>query len=232
MSELVSSPRDPRRRTVLVVDDEEANRQLMSALLSALGLKVLTARDGSSALSMLAEGGIDLVLLDVMMPGMDGMEVCRRVREELHLTELFIVFVTALSDRDSRMRAKQAGANDFLVKPVDSFELHFRARQWLKLGQLRDVEDNVQRLERGLHALAEAARGLTAPLAEAANRVQATASQASELARTAIDAAEQLGQISADATRLVTESRESRSGPQSASATTAATTPVAPRNQS
>jgi CheY-like chemotaxis protein len=232
MSDQAASPREPRRRTVLVVDDEEANRQLMSALLSALGLKVLTARDGPTGLSMLAEGGIDLVLLDVMMPGMDGMEVCRRVRQELRLTELFVVFVTALSDRDSRMRAKQAGANDFLVKPVDSFELHFRAHQWLKLGQLHDLEESVQRLERGLVALAEASSGLAAPLAELADRALATPAQASELAHTATRVAEQLAQISADATRVAAESRESRSAPQRASATTAATIPVVSRNQS
>ncbi len=143
-----------RERVVLIVDDEEPNRQLLSALLNAQGYTIKIARDGPSALELVAAGGIDLMLLDVMMPGMDGVEACQRIRRDLGIRDLTIVFVTALSDRESRMRAKLAGADDFLVKPIDSFELTFRVANWMKLRALRDYELCTAELA---HRLAEAA---------------------------------------------------------------------------
>lgn len=136
----------PRAGTLLIVDDEEPNRQLLSALLGAQGFHALVARDGPSALELIERGNIELVLLDVMMPGMDGIEVCRRVREQLRNRDITIVFVTALSDRDSRLRAKVAGANDFLVKPIDSYELSFRVENWMKLRSLQALERENQQL--------------------------------------------------------------------------------------
>jgi X-X-X-Leu-X-X-Gly heptad repeat protein len=202
MTEKGGSAVAARHSTVLVVDDEEPNRQLLSALLSAQSFRVLTARDGASALSAIEQGGIDLVLLDVMMPGMDGIEVCRRVRQELRQTELIIVFVTALSDRDSRMRAKAAGANDFLVKPVDSYELSFRTRQWLKLGRLNELADGVQRLSAGLQALASESAELAAAIEAAAQASEA--GKGAPVAPSLREAAARLVRIGADA-RLVIE---------------------------
>jgi CheY-like chemotaxis protein len=146
-------------RVVLIVDDEEPNRQLLSALLSAQGYTAKVACDGPAALEAVKAGGIDLMLLDVMMPGMDGVEACQRIRKELGIRDLTIVFVTALSDRESRLRAKLAGADDFLVKPIDSFELTFRVANWMKLRSLRDYELCTAELQQRLNEVgAEAER--------------------------------------------------------------------------
>lgn len=147
-------------RVVLIVDDEEPNRQLLSALLGAQGYTAKVACDGPSALELVKAGGIDLMLLDVMMPGMDGVEACQRIRKELGLRDLTIVFVTALSDRESRLRAKLAGADDFLVKPIDSFELTFRVANWMKLRTLRDYELCTAELQQRLNEFASEAERL------------------------------------------------------------------------
>jgi response regulator RpfG family c-di-GMP phosphodiesterase len=113
-------------------------------------------------------GGVDLVLLDVMMPGMDGVEVCQRIRNELSQRELTIVFVTALSDRESRMRAKLAGADDFLVKPIESFELMFRVENWMKLRTLRELQQRTHELTQHMQQLESAARTLSSQLGDVA----------------------------------------------------------------
>ena len=158
----------PKPGSLLIVDDEEPNRQLLAALLGAQGYNALVARDGPSALELIAHGSLDLVLLDVMMPGMDGIEVCRRVREQIGNRDVTIVFVTALSDRDSRFRAKVAGANDFLVKPIDSYELAFRVENWMKLRGLRAIEREREQLTLRLSRAESRARMLAVQLAELA----------------------------------------------------------------
>jgi CheY-like chemotaxis protein len=163
-----ASPHGSGERSVLIVDDEEPNRQLLSAVLGARGYATITARDGPSALELVRRGGIDLVLLDVMMPGMDGVEVCQRIRSELQDRELTIVFVTALSDRESRMRAKLAGADDFLVKPIESFELMFRVENWMKLRTLRELTQRAHDLTQHMQHLESAARTLSSQLGDVA----------------------------------------------------------------
>jgi CheY-like chemotaxis protein len=160
-----------RERVVLIVDDEEPNRQLLSALLSAQGYTAKIACDGPSAIEQVKLGGVDLMLLDVMMPGMDGVEVCQRIRKELGVRDLTIVFVTALSDRESRMRAKLAGADDFLVKPIDSFELTFRVANWMKLRALREYELCTAELQHKLDEAAASGHALATQLSELACRV-------------------------------------------------------------
>ena len=115
-----------RQAAVLVVDDERPNRQLLEALLGAQGYRVLQAGDGPSALQLVREENIGLVLLDMMLPGLDGVEICSQLRREASIVHLPVVMVSALSDRASRMRAKEAGADDYLVKPVDTLELIIR----------------------------------------------------------------------------------------------------------
>jgi len=162
----------PKPGTLLIVDDEEPNRQLLSALLGAQGYHALLARDGPGALELIAQGNIDLVLLDVMMPGMDGIEVCRRVREQLADRDITIVFVTALSDRESRLRAKVAGANDFLVKPIDSYELSFRVENWMKLRNLRVLELEKTRLAARLEQHQGVIKAVSEQLTELASDCQ------------------------------------------------------------
>jgi signal transduction histidine kinase/DNA-binding NarL/FixJ family response regulator len=113
---------------ILIVDDEPANRRLLEAILVPEGYSVSQAENGDQALGLIAAGEADLVLLDVMMPGIDGIEVCRRVRGDLQLPLLPVIMVTALTDRDSRTRGKDAGADEFLTKPVFEEELLARVR--------------------------------------------------------------------------------------------------------
>lgn len=118
-------------RRILVVDDEPANRRLIKAILAPEGPMIVEASDGAQALQRIEEGAIDLVILDVLMPGLDGIAVCARIRELGNYVP--VVLVTALADADSRVRGKAAGADDFLVKPVHEDELLVRVRNLLRL---------------------------------------------------------------------------------------------------
>jgi DNA-binding response OmpR family regulator len=122
-----------RESTILVVDDEAAGRDLMSTLLTTQGYRVTTACDGFAALDLIDAGGIDLVLLDLMMSKLDGVEVCTNIRKSAKHMLLPVVFTTSLHDRASRIRAKEAGADDFLVKPIDGLELLVRIERLLRL---------------------------------------------------------------------------------------------------
>jgi putative two-component system response regulator len=123
---------------ILVVDDVEQNVALLGGLVRSLGYQVETARDGIEALAK-APLGIDLVLLDVMMPGLDGYEVARRVRADPRTQDLPIILVTVLDSREDRVRAIQAGASDFIAKPVDKSELLVRIASQLKLKEAQDA---------------------------------------------------------------------------------------------
>ena len=118
---------------VLVVDDLLPNVKLLEARLAAEYYEVLTAFDGPSALKICAEGACDIVLLDVMMPGMDGFEVCRRLKNDPKTAHLPVVIVTALDGQGDRVRALEAGADEFLTKPVDETELVARVRSLARL---------------------------------------------------------------------------------------------------
>lgn len=112
--------------SVLVVDDMEPNRRLMQAKLEAKYYTVFLAKDGPNALESAAHHQPDIILLDVMMPGMDGYEVCRRLKSNPATRHIPVVMLTALTDRDDRLRGLEAGADDFLSKPVDDFGLFAR----------------------------------------------------------------------------------------------------------
>jgi DNA-binding response OmpR family regulator len=116
---------------VLVVDDVQPNLKLLEARLSAEYFEVFTATNGPDAIAICEMGGCDIVLLDVMMPGMDGFEVCRRLRAASETAHLPIVLVTALDRPADRVRGLEAGADDFLTKPVDEIALIARVRHWL-----------------------------------------------------------------------------------------------------
>jgi signal transduction histidine kinase/CheY-like chemotaxis protein len=116
---------------ILIVDDELPNRQVLEAILVPEGYAVRHATNGMEALEVVRQGGVDLVLLDVLMPQLDGIETCRQIREELDQPILPVVMVTALSDRSSRTRSKLCGADDYLVKPICEDELLARVRNLL-----------------------------------------------------------------------------------------------------
>ena len=118
--------------SILIVDDEEQNRALLRAILGG-DHRILEAADGPGALRILAVERVDLVLLDVMMPGMTGYDVCTKVKERRGEPFLPVLLVTALADQEQKNLGLQAGADDFLTKPVDRRELLLRVRAFLRL---------------------------------------------------------------------------------------------------
>ena len=108
---------------ILIVDDERLNRTLMEVILTGAGHVVSHASAGQEALDIVANVPVDLVLLDVMMPGLDGYQVAARLKADPRTNGIPIIMLTALDDRNSRMHGLSAGAADFLTKPVSRFEL-------------------------------------------------------------------------------------------------------------
>src|SRR5215472_10212395 len=123
---------------VLVVDDVPANVKLMPARLSAEYFDVVTALSGQEALAICERGKCDIVLLDVMMPDMDGFEVCRRLKANPATHHLPIIMVTALDQAADRVKGLQAGADDFLTKPVSDIALIARVRSLVRLKMITD----------------------------------------------------------------------------------------------
>jgi putative two-component system response regulator len=142
--------------TILVVDDEPANRYLMEALLEPQGYTVLTAEDGEGALESFCKYQPDLLLLDIMMPKMDGIEVCRRLKNDPETRLVPVVLVSALAALDDRVRGLEAGADDFLTKPIERIELMARVRALLNL---KAHTDELERAELVLFALAQSIEG-------------------------------------------------------------------------
>ncbi|HSH03599.1 MAG TPA: response regulator [Anaerolineae bacterium] len=123
--------------TILVVDDNEDGRRILQSLLKAQGYRVYLAADGYEALEQAERTMPDLILLDVMMPGIDGFEVCRRLRTNPRLAEVPVVMVTALDDRPAKLQGIESGADDFVVKPFDPVELTARVRSITRLNRYR-----------------------------------------------------------------------------------------------
>lgn len=136
-------------RTILIVDDDPVGRETMEALLmSQNDYHLAFACDGPDALQQAAHLMPDLILLDVMMPGMDGFEVCRRLRTDPKLSEVPVIMVTALDDRTSRLEGIEAGADEFVTKPVDRVELRARIRTVTRLNRYRQLMNERARFER------------------------------------------------------------------------------------
>jgi putative two-component system response regulator len=134
---------------ILVVDDEAPNRMVLEGMLISQGYDVALAEDGPEALRMVAARPPDVVLLDVMMPDMDGFEVLRRLRDQEETRHLPVVMVTALSASEHRVRSLDLGADDFLTKPVDMAELRARVRS---LVQVKAFHDHMQHDKEELEA--------------------------------------------------------------------------------
>jgi putative two-component system response regulator len=129
---------------ILIADDESASRAALEMLLRREGFEVHNASDGSSALAECASFRPDLILLDVLMPGINGFEVCRRIKASPETRLTPVVLITGLSQAEDRIKGINAGADDFLSKPIDMNELLARTRSLIKLKQYTDDMENAE----------------------------------------------------------------------------------------
>jgi putative two-component system response regulator len=146
----------PITGTILVADDQAANRELLEELLRTQGFKVIAVSDGAAALQELSRAQADLVLLDVMMPHLNGFAVCEQIKANPDTYLIPVILITALSDRQDRIEGIKVGADDFLSRPVDRTELLARVRSLLKLKQRTD---ELERAESVLFSLARSIEG-------------------------------------------------------------------------
>ena len=146
----------PITGTVLVADDQAANRELLEELLTAQGCKVIAVPDGAAAVEELSRTQVDLVLLDVMMPHLNGFEVCEKIKNNPDTYLISVIMITALSDKQDRLEGIKVGADDFLSRPVDRTELLARVGSLLKLKQRTD---ELERAESVLFSLARSIEG-------------------------------------------------------------------------
>ncbi len=128
-----------QENTILVVDDTEINLRLLGSLCENLGYRVVTADSGPEAIRQTHDHKPDLILLDVMMPGMTGFEVAERLKADRETDHIPIVMVTALDSREDRIKGIATGADDFLTKPIDHEELELRVRNSLKVKKYHDL---------------------------------------------------------------------------------------------
>ncbi|RMF64839.1 MAG: response regulator [Calditrichaeota bacterium] len=122
-----------KSRTILVVDDVPVNIQLLNTYLSAEGYVVVTAQDGVEALEKVKTLDPDLVLLDVMMPKMNGFEVCKAIKSDVDTKFIPVIMVTALNELQDKLKGMDSGADDFLSKPFNKLELLARVRSLLRI---------------------------------------------------------------------------------------------------
>ncbi|MGB0582819.1 MAG: response regulator, partial [Limisphaerales bacterium] len=138
----------PVAATILIVDDEPRNCDLLEAILKREGYHLVVAMNGQEALLQTLDHKPDLVLLDVMMPDINGYEVCETIRADPDLAEIPVIMITALDDRDSRLKGIEAGADDFLTKPVDSLDLKARVKTVTRLNRYRRLKAEREKFEK------------------------------------------------------------------------------------
>ena len=142
--------------TILVADDQAANRELLDELLTTQGFRVVTVPDGAAAVEELTRTRVDLVLLDVMMPHLNGFEACQKIKSNPETYLIPVVLITALSAKQDRIEGIKAGADDFLTRPVDRAELLARVASLLKL---KHRTDELEQAEAVLFTLARSIEG-------------------------------------------------------------------------
>lgn len=154
--------------SLLIADDQAINRRLLKRLLEGKGHRVIEAKDGEEALEHVLGEVPDLLLLDVVMPGLDGFEVCRRIREDKSLDDLPVIFLTANVEVSDKIRGLEIGGSDYITKPFDSGEVLARVQAHLKIRHLtrnlreanRDLAEKQQRIMEDLRAASQIQRSL------------------------------------------------------------------------
>jgi two-component system, OmpR family, alkaline phosphatase synthesis response regulator PhoP len=135
---------------ILIADDNAANRELLEAYLASIDCVIECSVDGADTLAKVDSFKPDLVLLDVMMPKVNGFEVCRKIKQDPQLSKIMVLMVTALSELGDIERAVAAGTDDFLSKPFNRIELNKRVSNMLKL---KDTTDELERLRQYIQAM-------------------------------------------------------------------------------
>ena len=172
---------NPQNPVILCVDDEEANLKLLENILVPRGYAVVSAASGKDALLKIKSQAIDLVLLDIIMPGMDGFEVCRQIKEDPKLRNIPVIMITVLTAKKDRIRGIEAGADEFLSKPFDQTEVLARIKILLRVKELDDErkraesqkETAFEALQKSHNELDRQVRERTAELAQANEILQA-----------------------------------------------------------
>ncbi|MDZ7292163.1 MAG: diguanylate cyclase [candidate division KSB1 bacterium] len=148
----------PPKNKILVVDDVPVNVQLLTTYLTSVGYEVFTAKDGQEALTQVADTQPDLILLDVMMPKLNGFEVCERLKADPKTRIIPVIMVTALNEIEDKIKATESGADDFVSKPFNKLELLTRVKSLLRIKQLHDeLSGKVRELEQARERLRQLA---------------------------------------------------------------------------
>jgi len=133
---------------VMIVDDDIISCETLESLLRSDYYEISITHSGKEAISLALQIQPDLILLDVMMPEMDGFETCQKIRENPNLSNIPIIMVTALDDRESKLRGIEAGADDYVSKPYDRLELRLRIKTITKLNRFRQLQEEKERIEK------------------------------------------------------------------------------------
>lgn len=155
---VTAAAKENRKNKILVVDDVAVNVQLLTTYLTSVGYNVIAARDGQEALEKVAACNPDLVLLDVMMPKFNGFEVCERIKADEATRIVPVIMVTALNEIEDKIKATEAGADDFVSKPFNKLELLTRVKSLLRIKELHDqLNAKVKELEEAQERLRQLA---------------------------------------------------------------------------
>ena len=139
---------EPVVETILVVDDDKTNRNLLSIILKKAGCRVIEAEDGQDAIKKSLDTPVDLVLLDIMMPNMDGYEACRRMKEDSRTRDIPVIFLSAKTETRDKVMGLDSGGADYVTKPFDKGEVLARVRSQLRIRSLtREVIEKQKHLD-------------------------------------------------------------------------------------
>ena len=148
------------RPVLLIVDDEPLGLKSMASVFEGQEYELVLAGSGHEAMQFVETGRPDVILLDVMMPGMDGLEACRRIRSHPGMAEIPILLVTALDDRQSRLEGLESGADDYITKPIDRAEVRARLRTITRLNRFRRLQEEINYSRQTMAELREYSRRL------------------------------------------------------------------------